>query len=51
MTGGKDQNFKITMLCALITALILLYGVFSYFNVSNEEKTIRDLKTEWLTIS
>ncbi len=51
MTDGKDQNFKITMLYAVITALILLYGVFSYINVSNEEKTIRDPKTEALTIS
>ena len=51
MTDGKDQNFKITMLCALITTLILLYGVFSYFNVSNEEKTIRDPQWDYLLIS
>ena len=51
MTDGKDQNFKITMLCAVITALIFLYGVFTCINISNEEKTIRDPKTEWLTIS
>ncbi len=51
MANSKDQKFKITMLCVVITVLILLYGCFNYINVSNEENPIRDLKIEWLTIS
>jgi hypothetical protein len=51
MANSEDQKFKITMLCVVITVLILLYGCFNYINVSNEEKTSREFTTDWLTIS
>ena len=51
MTNTKDQKFKITMLCAVISFFILLYGFLSYINVSDEEKTIRDLQWDDLLIS